>query len=362
MGVGDQAGVGHAERLGDPGVYLVGPRVAGDLFDDVAEDDVVGVGVVVRAARFAHPSGRLGDGDQLGRRPLAQRVVDDGGLVEVLAEAAGVVEELAGRDPVGCGQVGQVAVDAGVEIDAALFGQLQHDDGDERLGGAADVPRHVGIDRPAGRVERGGAGAGLGDRAVGVAQRDAGSDELTGGVVCGQDVAQLPASGICCRRRRWGRRRRWRRLPSGRRRRLGSSRTHRLSGGWRLWLRRRAAAPRSPRSPSRWRRCRRHRKSTPSRSAGPRPRPASPRSPQPGGGGENGKRRRWLSGGHGRHHEDRDRTRRQPRDRLFAPRIIHWSHIAAGGGRHDLSTKVTRRWGSPRRRAAPSVHRGRRRC
>ena len=75
-GVADQAGVGHAQRLGDPGVHLVGPRVAGDLFDDLAEDDVVGVGVVVRAARLAHPSGRLGDGDQLGRRPLALRVVD----------------------------------------------------------------------------------------------------------------------------------------------------------------------------------------------------------------------------------------------------------------------------------------------
>ena len=165
--------MGHAERLGDPGVYLVGPRVPGDLFDDVAEDDVVGVGVVVRAARFAHPSGRLGDGDQLGRRPMVQRVVDDGGLVEVLAEAAGVVEELAWRDPVCCGQVGQVAVDAGVEIDASLFGQLQHDDGDECLGGTADVPRHVGIDRPAGRVERRGSGTDFGDRPIGVAERDA---------------------------------------------------------------------------------------------------------------------------------------------------------------------------------------------
>ena len=128
--------------------HLVGPRPAGDLLDDVAQHDVVGVRVAVRAARLAHPPGGVGDGDQLGRRPLAGGLADDRGLIEVLAEPAGVVEELAGRDPVRPRQVGDVAVDAAVQIETTLVGELQHDDGDERLGGAADVPRHVGIDGP----------------------------------------------------------------------------------------------------------------------------------------------------------------------------------------------------------------------
>ena len=126
-----------------------------------------------------------------------------------------MVEELAGRDPVGCRQVGQVAVDAGVEVDAALVGQLQHDDGDERLGGAADVPRHVRIDGPAGRVERRRAATRLGDRAVGVAHGDAGTDELTRRLVVGQDARQLRLARridrdgrrgcgrLRCRGRRW---------------------------------------------------------------------------------------------------------------------------------------------------------------
>ena len=96
---GDQAGVGHAQRLGDPVVHFVGPGVAGDLLDDLAEDDVVGVRVVVRTAWLADPSGFLGNGDQLGRRPMAQGIVEDGGLVEVLAEPTGVLEQLTRGDP-----------------------------------------------------------------------------------------------------------------------------------------------------------------------------------------------------------------------------------------------------------------------
>ena len=211
-----------------------------------AEDDVVGVRVVVRSARLAEPSGRFGDGDLLGRRPLPLGLGPSRGLIEVLAEPAGVVEELAGRDPVRPRQVGDVAVDAGVEVDAALVGELQHDDGDERLGGAADVPRHVGIDGPARRVERRCAATRLGDRAVGVAHRDAGTDELTRGLVLGEDGRQLRLARridrdgrrgcgrLRCRGRRWcrggGRRRRGRR-----RRRVGTRR--RCRRGVRVWRR-----------------------------------------------------------------------------------------------------------------------------
>jgi hypothetical protein len=55
-------------------------------------------------------------------------------------------------------------VDPGVEVEAAFFGELDHDDCDEGLGDAADVLRHVGIDIPAARVET-RAGGDLDDRA-----------------------------------------------------------------------------------------------------------------------------------------------------------------------------------------------------
>ena len=144
---------------------------------------------MVRAARFAHPPGRLGDGDQLGRRPLALRVAQHSGLVEVLTESTGVLEELARGDPVGSWKVGQETVDPGVEVEAAFVGELQHDDRDEGLGGAADVPRHVGIDGAARRVDGRRAGGDLGDRAVMIEQRDAGTDELACGVVRVEDAA-----------------------------------------------------------------------------------------------------------------------------------------------------------------------------
>ena len=50
----------------------------------------------------------------------ALRVGQHGGLVDVLTESTGVLQELARGDPVGSWKVGQVAVDAGVEVDARL--------------------------------------------------------------------------------------------------------------------------------------------------------------------------------------------------------------------------------------------------
>ena len=221
-----------------------------------AQDDVVGVRVVVRSARLAEPSGRFGDGDLFGRRPLSLGLGPSRGLIEVLAEPAGVVEELAGRDPVRPRQVGDVAVDAGVQVDATLVGELQHDGGDERLGGAADVPRHVGIDGPARRVERRRAATRLGDRAVGVAHRDAGADELTRGLVLGEDGRQLR---LACRIDRHGRRGCGRRRCRGRRWRRGRGRRRRGRRRYRVGTRRRCRrgrsclAARSPRRPSRQR-------------------------------------------------------------------------------------------------------------
>ena len=135
------------------------------------------------ATRLAVPSGRLGDGDQLRGRPLARLVALHGGIIQVLAEPAGVLEELARRDPVGAWEVGEVPGDRGVEVEAALVGELQGDDGDERLGRAADVPRNIDVDGRAARVDGLRAGRDLGDRAVRFLQRDAGPDELTGGAV-----------------------------------------------------------------------------------------------------------------------------------------------------------------------------------
>jgi hypothetical protein len=189
--IGGHVGVGHAQRLGDARAHLVGPRAAGDLLDDVAQHDVVGVGVAVRSTGLTDPSGRVGDHDQLRRRPVASGLADDRRLVEVLPEPAGVVEQLTRRDPVRVGQVGDVATDAAVEVETALVGELQHDDGDERLRGAADVPRDVGVDGSARRVERRRTGTRLADRAVRFAHRDARADELSRGLVLGEDRRQL---------------------------------------------------------------------------------------------------------------------------------------------------------------------------
>ena len=81
-----------------------------------------------------------GDGDQLRRAPNAMRVVEHRGVVVVLAQPAGVLEELARCDPVGVGEVGQEPIDPGGEVDLAFIGELQHDHRDEGLGDAADVP------------------------------------------------------------------------------------------------------------------------------------------------------------------------------------------------------------------------------
>ena len=78
--------------------------LTGDRFDDLAEGDVVGVQVAVRTARLAHPSGRLGDGDQLGRRPWRWESLTTAGWPRYspgplvwLSSWRGVIRSAAGR-------------------------------------------------------------------------------------------------------------------------------------------------------------------------------------------------------------------------------------------------------------------------
>ena len=144
----------------------------------------------MRTAGFAHPPCRLGDGDQLGRRPHARRVGANHGVVDVLVEPTRVLKELARGDPVGIGEVRKETVDPRVEVDAALLGELQHDDGDEGLGDAADVQRHVRIQRSAGRIERLRTRRDLGDRAVAVAHGEARTDEIARGAMQLEDVRE----------------------------------------------------------------------------------------------------------------------------------------------------------------------------
>lgn len=59
-------------------------------------------------------------------------------------------------------------VEAEADLIPAFLGELQRDDGDERLRDAADVPWHVGVDRPPRPVDRRRAGSDLGDRAAGI--------------------------------------------------------------------------------------------------------------------------------------------------------------------------------------------------
>jgi len=52
-------------------------------------------------------------------------VVENQRIVEVLAETAGVLEQLAWRDLVSAGQVGEVVDDAGVEVEFAFYSSMR---------------------------------------------------------------------------------------------------------------------------------------------------------------------------------------------------------------------------------------------
>lgn len=158
-----EGGAGEAEGGDDPAADLRRVGVAGDAADDEAEDGVVGVGVRV--------------GARGGRRTVGGRGVDGrrggegvcGGVVGVVVQAAGVAEQGAQGDAapvvaVAPDQPGEVALDRVREPEPLLTGELEDDDGDERLGDAACPEavrvtdagpcRTVGVPGRAGRIVR----------------------------------------------------------------------------------------------------------------------------------------------------------------------------------------------------------------
>ncbi len=131
-----EGGAGQAQRGEDAALGLVGVGAAGDLFDDQAEQDVVGVRVG-EAAAFGR---RVGECDAHG---LTRRHRNDAsGVRGEVGESAGVGEQgpqgqraaVVARSP---HQTGQMLLDGVGQRQAFLVGQLQHDRGDERLGDAA---------------------------------------------------------------------------------------------------------------------------------------------------------------------------------------------------------------------------------
>jgi hypothetical protein len=124
-----EVGVGEPERHDDAAGDLVGGRVPGQLLDQQARDDVVGVRVLHRAARreprvpFQRRVEQLIGGDGFGGH--------GSGEVEVLGQAALMAQQLAHRDRIGvdtpaADPARQVLLDRRVEIDLGFGGELQN--------------------------------------------------------------------------------------------------------------------------------------------------------------------------------------------------------------------------------------------
>jgi hypothetical protein len=175
---GDQAGRGEAELVGDPGFDLGVPTATGHRSDHLAQDDEVRVGVVMCGARRADPARRLGDGDQFMRGPGSLSPVADLGPVDVLRQPARVLEEVSGRDANGIGEIRHVRIDPCVEVQQTLRSELHDHDRHEDLRDAADVPGHVGIDRPAPGVGARPTARADDDGPLGIGERDPRTDEL----------------------------------------------------------------------------------------------------------------------------------------------------------------------------------------
>jgi len=90
-----------------------------------------------------------GDGDQPAGAPFPPGIAVDRIGVEVLVQAAGVLEELPRRDAGRVWKIRGVVLDRSVQIELPLPRQLRHHDRDEGLGGAPDDPRSVRVDRGA---------------------------------------------------------------------------------------------------------------------------------------------------------------------------------------------------------------------
>lgn len=151
-----------------------------------------------------------GDGDELSGLPGVVAVVEEplaeGFALElavggVVADAAGVVEELAQGDrgavvAVALDEAGEVLVDGVVEVDPPLALELEEDGGDEGLGDGADAEAVVGAACPAG-VEVGGAGCPVPDP-VTVAGAGEGAGEAVGDGNVQDPLGALVAGGGGC--------------------------------------------------------------------------------------------------------------------------------------------------------------------
>ena len=147
-------------------------RAAGGALDDLAEQDVAGVGVVeLLPGRGVGLAVRDREAHLLGPRPVMapvrQDVLDELRIARVVVEAARVHEQMADVDRVGvvaaaaeqrdrrrCEMLG----DRVVETEAAVLGEPQDRGSGERLGDARDPEAGSGIEHGA-RPERGVAGA-----------------------------------------------------------------------------------------------------------------------------------------------------------------------------------------------------------
>ena len=130
------------ERGEDPATQLALRGMTGRGLDDQPDQDVVGVGIRPAGAGRKQRWVRGRDRDQALRGPgfrgIGQQITQKAGVVGVVEDPAGVVEQLpyrnrgAVRDP-----TGQPPLDRVVQPQGALTDQLQHHGGDHRLGDAA---------------------------------------------------------------------------------------------------------------------------------------------------------------------------------------------------------------------------------
>ena len=136
-------GVSQAQRLEEAGADLVRQGRATDPLGEHPEHEVVGVRVVptgarleVRLADVLHRVGRIPD-----PAAIRQQLLVDRGMEEVVAQAAGVVEQLADRDLGIDLHIGQVRPHRLVEVDRPVMGQGQHEGRREGLAHARDGER-----------------------------------------------------------------------------------------------------------------------------------------------------------------------------------------------------------------------------
>lgn len=138
VGGGEEGGVGHAEGGEDLGGGEFVERLLGDAVDDLAEEDEVEVAVKVVESGAADGGFGAGEGDAVGVALPFVAAAQTGG------EAGAVGEELADGDAglvVVAGALGEIADHFFIEVEAALFDELQ--DGG---GGGDDLGEGGGVE------------------------------------------------------------------------------------------------------------------------------------------------------------------------------------------------------------------------